>query len=188
MAQITEIIRGNVGRIGDLRELNNGNAVLNLAVAVTPRKREGDNWVDDETVWTNISLWGDVARNVINSDIKPGTPVVVIGTRKARVVAAYTTKDGREVPEHVEQNVTADSIAVEITRWNVVTQTGKANNSGGAAGGAAQTQSTAKAKTSNTAANTNTFTGTDDPFGGDSSDIFGKGSSSDDSNIFGEDF
>ena len=37
MAQIKELIQGNIGRIGELRVVGT-NAVLNLSVAVTPRK------------------------------------------------------------------------------------------------------------------------------------------------------
>lgn len=175
MALVREIIQGNVGRIGELRELNGGNAVLNVSVAVTPRKKEGNEWVDDETIWTEVSLWGDVARNFVNSDIKAGTPVVVIGRRSARRVEAYTTKDGREVPEHVEQSVTADSISVEITRWHVITGIDRANNGGGHQSAPAKKQAAKPAAKKKAPATDDLFAGgSDDIFGGDDTDdIFG---------------
>lgn len=148
MAQIKELIQGNIGRIGELRVVGT-NAVLNLSVAVTPRKKQGDEWVDDETVWTEVTVWGDTARNIVNSDIKPGTPVIIYGTRKARLAPAYQAKNGTEVPERVEQSVTADIFSVELTRWHVITKIEKANNNN--AGGAPANTAPANTSAANTA-------------------------------------
>lgn len=125
MAQIKELIQGTVGRIGELRVYGD-NAVLNASVAVTPRKQVNGEWVDDVPIWTEVTIWGDVARNIAQSDVRPGTPVLIYGTRKARNAEAYQTKDGREVPARVEQSVTADIFAVEITRFSNVTKIEKA--------------------------------------------------------------
>ena len=158
MAQIKELIQGNIGRIWELRVAGT-NAVLNVSVAVTPRKKQGDEWVDDETVWTEVTVWGDTARNIVNSDIKPGTPVIIYGTRKARLAPAYQAKNGTEVPERVEQSVTADIFAVELTRWHVITKIDKANKSN--VGGAPANTAAANTAPANPAA----FAPTENLFG-----------------------
>ncbi len=183
MAKVTEIIQGNLGRIGELRELNGGNAVLGISVVVTPRVKKNNEWVDDESIWTDVTLWGDVARNFVASNLKAGTALTVIGTRRARRAEAYTAKDGTEVPERVVQSVNADSVAVDITRWTVVNGTSKVNSGNGAAtaasAGAAQPAQPAvqpaQPAQPATASNPNDIFGDGAGLGTSATDIFGDG-------------
>lgn len=192
MAIQREIIEGNLGRISELRELNGGNAVLNISLAVTPRKRVGDKWEDDETVWTECTLWGNLARSFAESNLKAGTQLIVIGTRKAQKRNAYTNSEGREIPERIEQVINVESIGAAITAYRKVLGVETVQRGNGATGGnysqpaqnsyqqTAPTQSRPAAQSTPAPAATNT----DSIFGGtDSSDIFGGDDSGD---IFGD--
>lgn len=117
----TEIFTGNIGKVDDLIELSNGNCVVNFSVAETPRIKEGDEWKDGETVWTNVSIFGHEARNLVKS-VKPGTPVIVVGTRSAR---SYIEKDTNE--KRVVQSVTATEVGVLINKFTFIEKLGSVN-------------------------------------------------------------
>lgn len=119
MAIASDIILGNLGRTQELRELNNNNAVINFSVVHTPRIQENGEWKDGEPIWYQVTLWGVEARNFSQSNLAPGTPLVVIGRRKARRVEA-TVRDGREYPERVVEDITAEAVSVHLTRFNTV--------------------------------------------------------------------
>lgn len=128
---VTDTIVGTLGFVGDLRELANDNAVINFSLAVTPRKKQGKEWVDDETIWTNVVVWGRDARAFANNQFAKGTQLVVVGTRRAVRRDAYTSKDGKEVPERVEQEVNAQLIAVAVNPFTSVTVTRITKNGNG---------------------------------------------------------
>lgn len=108
---ITKTIVGSVGRVYDLREVGkNGNKALDFSVAVTPRKKEGDEWVDGETIWQNITVWNRLAENVASS-LRSGDRVVVIGRESQK--PEYTNKDGVVVP--ARPIVVADYVGLELT-------------------------------------------------------------------------
>lgn len=117
-----EILTGRIGQVRDLVELGNGNCVVNFSVAETPRyKDKSGQWVDGETIWTDVSIFGDEARNLVRS-VKPGTFVTVIGTRQAR---SYTPKDSNE--KRVIQQVTAEQVSVAITKFHYIESIGNVN-------------------------------------------------------------
>lgn len=130
-----EIFTGRVGQVRDLVELQNGNCVVNFSVAETPRVKQQDGtWADGTTIWTDVSVFGDEARNLVRS-VKPGTFVTVSGTRNAR---EYTPKDSTE--KRVIQQVVADQVSVAITKFNFIESIGNVNHRGGNSGGAAPQQ------------------------------------------------
>lgn len=133
----TEIFYANLVNMGELKAVGENNHVLNINTAENVRRfnKETQEWVDDEPVWRRVTLWGRQAVNFANSDVKPGTPLVVEGRREARKLPAYTTPDGRELPERTEDHIIASHIGVEIGPFNVITGTGKANNSDMSGGG-----------------------------------------------------
>lgn len=177
-----EVFTGRVGQIRDLIELPNGNCVVNFSVAETPRIRKDDGtWVDGTTIWTDVSVFGDEARNFVRS-AKPGVFVTVVGTRRAREYEAKDTKEKRVV-----QQVIADQVAISITKFNYVEGIGNVNyaKEGRGGGAPAQTQNaqasqqtsqptqTAQSDPFNTGDPFNdTFANDNDPFG-DGGDPFG---------------
>ena len=119
--QTHQLVVGTLGRSSELRELPNDNAVINFSLAVTPRKKQGNDWVDDETIWTNVVMWGRDARAFDANKFTPGTQLVVYGVIRAVRRQAFTTKAGVEVPERVEQEVTADWAAVAVSPFTTIT-------------------------------------------------------------------
>jgi single-strand DNA-binding protein len=56
------IMVGNLGRDPEVRYTQSGNAVCNLRLAVTERRRDGEEW-KDHTEWVNIVCFGKTAEN-----------------------------------------------------------------------------------------------------------------------------
>lgn len=164
-----EIFTGRVGIIEEIKELANGNCVVNFSVAETPRVKKGNDWVDGTTIWTNIAIFGDEARNLHRS-VKPGTPVVVIGTRQAR---EYTVKDTNE--KRIIQSIVAEQVAIAITKFNYVEGVGNVNYAKDGTGNSGGTQSKSKTeKDPFDSAPASAPAASDDPFVDDSfKDPFG---------------
>ena len=70
---------GTVGRIYELRTVGKDNReVIDFSVAVTDRKRDGDDWVDGETYWMTVTAWNRLAKNIAES-LRAGDRVIVDG-------------------------------------------------------------------------------------------------------------
>ena len=94
-----------VGRLGvdpELRTTGSGTNVVNMRMATTDRRKEGDSWVD-HTEWHNITVWGRTAENVAKFCSK-GKEIYVEGKIQTR---KYTDKSGvdRYSTEIVADNV-----------------------------------------------------------------------------------
>lgn len=95
---------GYVQKDPELRFMPNGDAVCNLTVKVTPRKKKNGEWGKGEPSWYRVALWraaAEAAAEQVNTDDR----VVVIGTLEM----TSFEKDGvkRSVPE-----VTAEAIGI----------------------------------------------------------------------------
>lgn len=102
-----------VGRVGNVYEQRNvgekNTAVLDFSVAVTPRKKNGDEWVDGETYWINVTVWNRLAENVAAS-LKSGDRVIVLG--RTEMKPGFTKKDGTEAP--ARPIVVADFVGLDL--------------------------------------------------------------------------
>ena len=64
----TQVLVGNVGRVYDLRTVGSENRkVIDFTIAVTPRKKVGDEWTDGDTYWSTVTAWGRLAENIAES-------------------------------------------------------------------------------------------------------------------------
>jgi len=86
-------ITGNLAAAPELKFTNSGKAVLNARVADTPRRRDQNgNWEDaGETLWVDVSVWGEDAEQLAEW----------IGDKRGRVtvtgrlgIRSYQTKQG----------------------------------------------------------------------------------------------
>jgi len=94
-----------VGRLGvdpELRTTGSGTHVVNIRMATTDRRKEGDAWVD-HTEWHNVTVWGRTAENVAKFCTK-GKEIYVEGKIQTR---KYQDKSGtdRYSTEIVADNV-----------------------------------------------------------------------------------
>lgn len=76
-------IVGHAAGDAELRFLPNGTAVASFTVAVTPRTKKGDEWVDGETSWFRCTVWREMAEHVAETVTK-GMRLVVYGRFKTR--------------------------------------------------------------------------------------------------------
>jgi single-strand DNA-binding protein len=98
---------GNVAAEPDLKFLPSGASVCNFSLASTPRVKDGESWVDGETMWVRCAAWRELAENVAESLVK-GTRVIVQGRLKVR---SFET-DAGEKRTSIEMDV--DAIGPEL--------------------------------------------------------------------------
>lgn len=95
MSDVTVTIHGYVGQDVSLRQAGRAE-VASFRVGTTPRVRDAQGgYRNDETVWTSVTCWRQLAQNVKES-VHVGDPVVVIGkTRVERWVGPEGEKRER---------------------------------------------------------------------------------------------
>ena len=109
------MIEGNLTRDPELRFSNAGLAFASLGFAHTPRKRDHNGqWVDGDTIWLDITCFGQVAENVAESFSK-GDRVVAIGSLTLDSWEDKETGDKRS-----KHKMLADMVCAS-TRFSVVT-------------------------------------------------------------------
>lgn len=94
-----------VGRLGvdpELRTTGSGTTVVNIRMATSDRRKEGDQWVD-HTEWHNVTVWGRTAENVAKFCSK-GKEIYVEGKIQTR---KYTDKQG---VDRYSTEIVADNI------------------------------------------------------------------------------
>lgn len=74
---------GNLADDPELRFTPSGAAVANFTVAATPRVKDGEQWVDGETLFLRCAAWRQLGENVAESLTK-GTQVLVQGRLRTR--------------------------------------------------------------------------------------------------------
>lgn len=84
----TITVTGHLGRDAELKYTSNGNPVLELSIADTPRRKNRDTgeWEDaGDTVWFRASVWGPMAEALGNAGTAAkGAQVTVTGTLTVR--------------------------------------------------------------------------------------------------------
>jgi len=125
MPDNTVTIVGNATRDPELRYTAGGAAVCSFGVAVSRRRKVGDQW-EEATSFFDVTAWRDLAEHVAES-ITKGCRVVVVGRLEQR---EYEARDGskRNVVE-----IVADEIAPSL-RWATaqVTRTERQDSTRGA--------------------------------------------------------
>ena len=85
-------VKGNVGQEPELKYSKNNMAFVTLSVAYTPRSKQGEQWVDGETMWFRVVQFGTKAEATVDA-IRKGDSVIVTGELKQNT---YTDKEGKE--------------------------------------------------------------------------------------------
>lgn len=76
------ILVGNLGKDPEVRYVQSGNAVCTLRIAVTERRKDGDNW-RDHTEWMDVVTFGKTAENA-GQYLAKGRQVYVEGRMQTR--------------------------------------------------------------------------------------------------------
>jgi single-strand DNA-binding protein len=87
-AQVTII--GNLVRDPGLRFTAGGDAVANFTVAVNERVKQGNEWVDGEPSYYDVTAWRKLGEQVAEH-LRKGSRVIAVGKMK---VDKYEAKDG----------------------------------------------------------------------------------------------
>jgi single-strand DNA-binding protein len=105
MASVNKVIlMGNCGRDPEIRYLPSGQAVANVSIATTTRRKDKTSGENVETTeWHRVTFFDRLAE-IAGEYLKKGNPVYVEGRIK---YGKFTNKDG------VEQN-TCDIVATEM--------------------------------------------------------------------------
>ena len=90
---LTAYVTGNLGQDSELKYLPSGQAVLEMSVACTSRRKDKSTgeWQDDgDPLWVRIPVWGEEAERLVEH-LRKGTRISCHGTLVRRV---YTKRDG----------------------------------------------------------------------------------------------
>lgn len=85
------ILVGNLGKDPEVRFTQSGNAVCNLRLACSERKKDGDSWVD-HTEWVDVVTFGKTAENV-GQYLSKGRQIYVEGRLQTR---KWKDRDGND--------------------------------------------------------------------------------------------
>jgi len=94
-------IKGNLGTDPELKFTKSNKAYVSFSLAYTPRIKQGEVWIDGETVWFRAVQWGEKSEALIDS-LSKGDTVLIQGSWKP---STYNTKEG-ELKTTLELNVT----------------------------------------------------------------------------------
>lgn len=105
MNEPTVQIVGRVGADPELKFTPAGKPVLNISVAQTARTKKNDEWVDGDTIWFRVSIWGSSAEATFEA-VSKGSLVSIFGRLGQR---SYETKTGEK---RTDLTVEADTFAI----------------------------------------------------------------------------
>lgn len=109
----TATVAGNLTRDPELRYTPSGTAVVTVAVAITPRRRNAEtgNWENGETTYLNASEFGPTAEHVAES-VGTGDRVVVTGRLVER---SFTATQGQRAGQEIRRHeIVIDEIGVSL--------------------------------------------------------------------------
>lgn len=85
-------IKGNVGSDPELKFSKADKAWATFSLAYTPRTKQGETWIDGDTMWFRVVQFGEKAEQLVDL-ISKGDKVFVVGSWKQ---STYTNKEGVE--------------------------------------------------------------------------------------------
>lgn len=99
-------VKGRVGSDPEIKFVTQEQLPLaTFSLAYTPRNRKGGEWVDGETMWFKVAIFGKKAEAIADS-IKKGDEVLVLGSVK------QATFQGRDGSEKTALEITASEVAL----------------------------------------------------------------------------
>lgn len=111
MANATITVNGHLGKDATQRATKTGKTVTTFPLASTPRLKTNDEWVDGETMWFTVSVWGAIPEILFTK----GVHALVTGTL---IKKTYTGDDG----------ITRESLCINADTVAIVPTTTNTNN------------------------------------------------------------
>lgn len=120
MATIT--IDGNLAADPELRYTQSGKAVANLRVLENTRSKQQGEWITDpDPTAHNVTAWGPLAENIVES-LHKGDNVLVVGTTRTE---SYTVGGAGEAASRTKVVVTATAVGASLRHSTVSIASGK---------------------------------------------------------------
>lgn len=98
-------VTGFLGADAEFKKTPKGTPVATFNLANTPRKQQGNDWIDGDTNWFRVFVWNREAPGTA-ATLKKGDKVSVIGRFQ---FSRYTDKEG---VERTSLEINADSVGV----------------------------------------------------------------------------
>lgn len=119
---------GNLTDNPELRFTQSGRAVCSFTVASTPRRKQGDEWIDGDTLFQRCNLWGPAAENLAGSNeaIQKGTRVIVSGRLRQR---NWEDKEGNK-RSAFELEVDEMGASIQFATIHNITKVGRGGGGG----------------------------------------------------------
>ena len=84
-------IKGNLGKDPEIKFYKE-KPFVSFSLAYTPRTFTDGKWVDGDTMWFNVTQWGEQSESLMDT-LKQGDTVVIMGEWKQRL---YETDKGEK--------------------------------------------------------------------------------------------
>jgi single-strand DNA-binding protein len=124
-------IIGNATSDAELRFTPSGAAVAAFTVAVTPRTKKGDSWVDGDTTFFRCTAWREMAEQVAETVTK-GMRLIVHGRFKTR---EYEKDGQKRISVEIEVDEVGPSLRYATAKVNKMQRSGGSQPSGGGSSG-----------------------------------------------------
>lgn len=98
-------VKGNVGQDPEFKVSKSGTQVCSFSLAYTPRKKQGAEWIDGETMWFRVVQFGEKAEQLADL-ISKGDSVVVVGS------LSQSTYEGKDGSSKTSLEITASDVGV----------------------------------------------------------------------------
>ena len=102
------VVKGNLGNDPELKFVKTSRGdtgLVTFSLAHKPRERKGDQWVEGETMWFRVVVWGDRGEALVDA-LRKGDQVLVQGTFK------QTSFDGRDGEKKTALEISASDVAL----------------------------------------------------------------------------
>lgn len=105
---IAVTVKGNLGGDPELKWIKTArgeSALTTFSLAYKPREKKGDEWIEGETMWFRVTVWGERGETLIDS-LSKGDLVLVHGSLK------QSTFDGRDGEKKTALEINATDVAL----------------------------------------------------------------------------
>lgn len=105
---INVTVKGNLGGDPELKWVKTSRgetALTTFSLAYKPREKKGDEWIEGETMWFRVTVWGERGEPLIDS-LSKGDLVLVHGAMK------QSTFEGRDGEKKTAMEINATDVAL----------------------------------------------------------------------------